>query len=220
MNAAAYVRVSSKAQDLEMQRVAIQRAAEARGDVITEWFEEKASARTIDRAELSRVRNAARGGAIRKLYVFRLDRLARSGIRDTFEVVEGLQAHGCSIASVADGFSLDGPAAEIILAVMAWAAKMERLAINERIAAARVRFEGEGRGWGRPRGRLKRGADGAERNMDPGAPAKMLALRAAGKSVRDIAVAVKVPRSTVARYLASQKVAPNSEGAAPGKSGR
>jgi hypothetical protein len=35
---------------------------------------------------------------------------------------------------VADGFFLDGPAAEVTLAVMPWAAKMERLATNERVA--------------------------------------------------------------------------------------
>lgn len=53
--------------------------------------------------------------------------------------------HGCELASVADGFGLDGPAAEVGLAVMAWAAKMERLAINERISAARERVEAERR---------------------------------------------------------------------------
>lgn len=42
------------------------------------------------------------------------------------------------------------PAAEVVLAVMAWAAKMERLAINERISAARAQLEEEGRSWGRP----------------------------------------------------------------------
>lgn len=38
---------------------------------------------------------------------------------------------------MADGIDLNGPAAEVVLAVLAWAAKMERLAINERISAAR-----------------------------------------------------------------------------------
>ena len=52
--------------------------------------------------------------------------------------------------TVADGFDLAGPVAEVVLAVMAWAAKMERLAINERIAAARERLAEEGRPWGRP----------------------------------------------------------------------
>src|SRR5215468_3997888 len=126
---AAYIRVSSRSQDTAMQRSAIERAATARGDSITKWFEEKRSGRTLARPELDRLRQAARGGQFRKLYVFRLDRLTRSGIRDTFEVIEELRAHGCEVVSVADGFSLEGPAAEVFLAVMAWAAKMERLAI-------------------------------------------------------------------------------------------
>jgi len=125
-----------------------------------------------------------------RLYLFRLDRLARSGIRDTFKVVE--EFHGCEIVSVSDGFALDGPAAEVVLAVMAWAAKMERLAINERIAAARARLAAEGRPWGRP----------------PRLSARQVAaIRAdhkAGRTVREIAQARKVPRSTVGRVV-SQK---------------
>lgn len=58
-----------------------------------------------------------------------------------FEVVEELRAHGCQVVAVADGFDLEGPAAEVVLAVMAWAAKVERLSINERIASARDRLE-------------------------------------------------------------------------------
>jgi hypothetical protein len=46
--------------------------------------------------------------------------------------------------NVADGFDLNGPHAEVIIAVLAWAAKMERLATAERIAAARERIEAEG----------------------------------------------------------------------------
>ena len=81
------------------------------------------------------------------MYVFRLDRLTRSGIRDTFELVEELRGHGIEIVSVADGFDLNGPAAEVVLAVMAWAAKMERLALGERVAAARERVEAAGGSW-------------------------------------------------------------------------
>lgn len=43
---AAYVRVSSKAQTLAMQRDAIEREARARGDRITTWYCEKESAPT------------------------------------------------------------------------------------------------------------------------------------------------------------------------------
>ncbi len=186
----AYMRVSSRAQDLATQRVAIEKAAQARSDTIEVWFAEKKSGRTVVRPELDRVRAEVRAGRVGKLYLYRLDRLTRSGIRDTFEVIEELRAHGVQVVSVSDGFALDGPAAEVILAVIAWAAKMERLAINERISAARERLEAEGRPWGRPP-RLSE----AER-------ARLRALRDQGRSVRDIAVAMKVPRSTVARALA------------------
>jgi DNA invertase Pin-like site-specific DNA recombinase len=84
---------------------------------------------------------------------------------------------------------MEGPAAGIVLAVMAWASKMERLAINERISAARERVEAEGGRWGRPS------------RVDEGTRSKLFALRRAGRTIREIAVAVKLPRSTVARHL-------------------
>jgi len=195
MHATAYLRVSSKAQDHATQRSAIERAAEARGDALAEVYAEKRSGKTLARPELDRLRADARAGKLRRLYVYRLDRLARSGIRDTLEVVEELRSHGCQIVTVADGFDLDGPAAEIILAVMAWAAQMERLAINERISAARERLASEGRPWGRP-SRL------AAHDRD-----RMLQLQAEGRTIREIAVATRTPRSTVARALSRKPAA-------------
>src|SRR3990172_9182736 len=186
----AYMRVSSRAQDVATQRSAVERAAAGRGDTIEVWFSEKKSGKTVARPELDRLRAEVRAGRIGKLYLFKLDRLTRSGIRDTFEVIEELRAHGVQLVSVSDGFALDGPAAEVILAVIAWAAKMERLAVNERIAAARARLEAEGRPWGRPP------------RLSQAACVRLRALRDEGRSVRDIAVAMKVPRSTVARALA------------------
>jgi DNA invertase Pin-like site-specific DNA recombinase len=147
VNAAAYVRVSSKSQDVASQRAALERAAAARGDVLRDWYVEKESGRTLERPVLQAVRELARKGHIRKLFVFRLDRLTRSGIRDTLAVVEELRRGGCELVTVADGFELGGPAADVVLAVLAWAAQMERAALGERIAAARASAET----WGRPR---------------------------------------------------------------------
>ncbi|MCC7535019.1 MAG: recombinase family protein [Deltaproteobacteria bacterium] len=186
---AAYVRVSSRTQDDAMQRAAITRAAGARGDEIGVWYAESRSARTLARPELDRLRGDARAGHLRRLYLFRLDRLTRSGIRDTLEVVDELRRHGVEIRTVSDGFDLDGPAAEVVLAVMAWASKMERLAINERISAARDRMEREGRGWGRPR------------RLDDATIERARAMRAEGRTLRELAVALKVPRATVGRAL-------------------
>ncbi len=193
MQATAYVRVSSKSQTDGMQRTAIERAAAARADVIASWYAEKKSARTLARAQLDKLRADARAGHVRRLYVYRLDRLARSGIRDTFELVEELRACGVEIVTVSDGFSLDGPAAEVILAVMAWAAKMERLAINERIAAARLRVEAQGGKWGRPP------------SLTDVVRAKVIALHKDGRSLTEIASATGTPRSTVQRVIAARQ---------------
>ena len=107
----------------------------------------------------------------------------------TLEIVEELRAHRVDLVTISDGFDLDGPAAEVILAVMAWTAKMERLAINERISAARDRLAAEGRPWGRPS------------RFTPADRRKMAKLRDEGRTIREIAVALKIPRSSVARAV-------------------
>lgn len=193
---AAYVRVSSRSQDLAMQRLAIERAARARGNEIGCWYSEKKSARTVARPELDRLRADARAGRIRRLYIFRLDRLTRSGIRDTLEVVDELRRHGVELVTVSDGFDLEGPAAEIVLAVMAWSARMERVAINERISAARDRLEAQGRSWGRPK------------RMTAAQTTRAVQLREQGHSVRAIAKTLRVPRSTVARTISTSQKLP------------
>jgi DNA invertase Pin-like site-specific DNA recombinase len=187
--AAAYVRVSSKSQDDRSQRSAVELAARARGDEVTLWFAEKASATNNARPELERLREAARRGELRRLYVFRVDRLTRTGIRDTLAIVDELRRHGCELVSVADGFDLAGPAAEIVLAVMAWAAKMELAALGERISAARARAEAAGKKWGRPA------------RVTPAQVAEVKRWRVAGDSIRDISVRMKIPKATVARVV-------------------
>jgi DNA invertase Pin-like site-specific DNA recombinase len=197
VQAAAYVRVSSRGQDDRTQRSAIRRAAAARGDVVGVWFAEKASATRLDRPELERLREAARGGGVRRLYVFRVDRLTRTGIRDTLAIVDEFRRHGVELVSIADGFDLQGPAAEIVLAVMGWAAQMERAALGERISHARERVAAAGGAWGRPR------------KMTHELAEKVRVLKVNGKSIRQISVALKVPRSTVGDAIKSQAESTN-----------
>lgn len=192
MTAAAYIRVSTTAQDFEHQRRAIKLAARSRGDRIASWFAEKQSASTIARTALAELRSAVQRGAVRRVYVFRIDRLTRSGIRDTLNVVEEFRAHGAQLVTVADGFSLEGPASDVVLAVLAWAAQMERAALGERISAARARIEAAGGRWGRPR------------KIDPGMLATARAMQSEGRSMRQIAVALKIPKSTLADALSEK----------------
>jgi DNA invertase Pin-like site-specific DNA recombinase len=190
MDAAAYIRVSSRGQHYELQSSAVARAAAARGDVLADIYAEKRTATTMERPELERLRAEVRAGRVKRLYVFRLDRLTRTGIRDTFELVEELRQHGCELVTASDGFDLTGPFAEPLIALFAWAAKMENHARRERQSAARDRIEEDGGRWGRPS------------RLSPEQLARAQAMKAKNRSVRRIAMALKVPRSTIARHLA------------------
>lgn len=181
----AYLRVSTGAQDSKTQRHAITRAAEARGDRIAQWFSETRSGASSLRPELDKLRAAARAGGVGRVYVFKVDRFTRRGIGDTLAIVEELRRAGCELVSVADGFDLGGPAADVVLSVMAWAAEQERAALLERVAAARERVEAAGGRWGRPR------------RLDRFEVARVRELYELGASVRTIAQKLGVPRSTV-----------------------
>lgn len=184
---AVYLRVSSATQSLEMQRSAITRLAKAREDNVDVWYSEKMSGGSLNRPVMDEIRRLARQGYIRKLYFYRLDRLTRTGIADTLNLIKEFRSYGVELISVADGFDLSGMAAEIIISVMSWAAENERKVINERLSAARTRLEEAGRSWGRPR-----------KEYDVEA---MVALRKQGYNVSQVALRVNVARSTVSRLL-------------------
>lgn len=158
---------------------------------ITRWYAEKVGGAGVERPQFEDLRDAVRKGFVGRVLVYRLDRLSRGGIRETLAIVEEFRKYGCKIESVADGFSLDGAAADVVLAVLAWAAQMERAAIGERIRAARTRIEAKGGSWGRTR------------RVDE-ATAQRIRELSASRTVREISIALKVPRSTVGRVV-SQK---------------
>jgi len=186
---AAYIRVSSKTQSLAMQRDAIARSAAARGEEISAWFEEIRSAKSVARPVLDDVRRRARSGELARLYVFRLDRLTRSGVRDMFAVLDELKTSGCQVQSVSEAIDFSGPTADIQIAVMAVCAQVERQAIGERVAAARARVEAQGGRWGRPPRMTPQQVETAKR------------MRSNGHTVRAISKAIKIPLRTVARLV-------------------
>ncbi len=201
MTVAAYIRVSSKGQDHAMQRLAIERAAAGRGDQVGEWYAEKRTATKMDRPELGRLLADVRARRLHRVYVWRLDRLTRTGIRDTLDTVEEFRSLGVELVNLADGFTVPAPGvegsaakvAELILSILAWAAEMELLTRRERIAARRELAEERGEAWGRPsRLSLRQRADILDRLRN-------------GSTVREVAAALKVPRSTVGRVQAAAR---------------
>lgn len=201
---AAYIRVSSKSQNLQMQRQAITHLAKARGDRIARWYSEKTPGVNL-RPELSRLKEDVRQARVEKVYVFKLDRLSRGTLLEVLNIVHEFRRCGCKLETVCDGFSLDGPASDVILAVFAWGAEMERENIRQRMKHARIALEAAGGRWGRPR---KVGAADV---------AKMQTLRKKGRTIRSIAMALKIPRTTVGEYLSGKPTSKKST-AKPAKS--
>lgn len=186
---AAYIRVSSTSQDYSYQAHAIERAARQRGEVIHLWFADVASGSTMNRPKLRQLRDKIRVGGVQRLWVWRLDRLTRSGIADTIGALEECKRHGCSLSSVADGMAIEGPAGELVISVLAWASKLEREKIRENQAAARARMAAEGRPWGRP----------PEVTMSQKERIHLLAER--GFTMRRIAAEVNVSKTSVWNVL-------------------
>jgi DNA invertase Pin-like site-specific DNA recombinase len=184
-----YIRVSSAGQDYAYQRTAIDVAARARSESVSEWFGDVASGATLDRPELARLRAQLDAGRVRQLWVWRLDRLTRSGIADTLASVEHVRRCGAELVSVADRVALDGgPTGELVLAVLAWCAQMELAKIRENQDAARARMRQQGRTWGRPA-------------IPPGVKDAVAAASSRGLSCRQIARELKVSKTWVAEVL-------------------
>lgn len=187
--AVAYIRVSTAGQDHAYQRREIELAARARGEPIERWYADVASGRSLERTELRKMRAALGTGAVRVVWVWRIDRLTRSGISDTLALVREIRDAGAVLRSVADGYAVDGgPLGELVLAVLAFAAQLEREKIAENQAAARARLESQGRSWGRPS--LPAHTRDAAR-----------ALLSQGKKTPEIARELKISRTSVRRLL-------------------
>lgn len=185
---AAYIRVSSASQDYQGQRVAIEQAARGRGERVDRWFADVGSGKSLRRPELERLRREIEARHVRRLWVWRLDRLTRSGIVDMISVVRGIQASGCELISLTDGIPLEGPASDPVLAIIAWCAQLQREQIAENQAAARARMQSEGRSWGRP-------------PLPPHVVDRVRALRSQEKTQRQIARELHISKSSVQRYL-------------------
>lgn len=106
MAVGALTRVSSLGQDLSSQRLAIEKAAAARGDRIDHWYEGKQSGKSLARPELESLRADVRAGILTRAYCFKLDRITRSGVADTYRVVDEIRKAGCELIAVADNLHI------------------------------------------------------------------------------------------------------------------
>jgi DNA invertase Pin-like site-specific DNA recombinase len=141
-----YARVSTDAQDLEAQRIALIGAGVE--DHARSLFQEKISGAKRDRPELARMLAALRPGDV--VVVRRLDRLARS-TRDLLDIVDVIKKAGAGLKSLAEPWAdSTSPSGEMILTVFAGIAQFERSLILARTGEGRKLAQARGVRFGRP----------------------------------------------------------------------
>jgi len=191
---ALYIRTSTADQDGQAQLYALRRAAEARGwTAPTEHLDIGHSGAKASRPALDALKQAARSGIVRQVLVVGLDRLGRS-LRDLLVLLDELAASGCSVISLREALDMTTATGRLLVHLIASLAEFERALIADRVRAGLQRVQATGRTRsGRAVGRPRRQVD-----LDA-----VHRLRDQGRSWRQVAVALKVPRGTLQRLYAA-----------------
>ena len=179
-NLIAYLRVSSVAQDTQLQRDALTEAG------CGKFFEDKISSRKTDRPGLVAAMGYMRSGDT--LAVWKLDRLGRS-VKEVLNLADELYERGIALriltGTLAGSYTPTGEG-KFFFTIMAAFAELERDMIHQRTMAGLA--GAQGRVGGRPS------------VMDPDKLAAATARLARGESATQIAKALGVSRATIYRH--------------------
>jgi len=181
-----YARVSTNAQELQLQLDALLKAGVAKSDI----FKDKASGARASRPGLDACLAQLQGGDT--LLVWRLDRLGRS-LRHLIDLVAELRQRGVGFRSLQDG-AIDTTTAsgELVFHIFTALAQFERRLIQERTKAGLTAARARGRNGGR-------------RPITATDPRVQTAKRMHGDQsmpVADICRTLRISRPTLYRYLA------------------
>lgn len=174
-----YIRVSTVDQHTDRQLADVQ---------LDKVFEEKVSAKTVERLELQACLDYCREGDV--LHIHSLDRVCRSGASDAVKIVETMTAKGVSVQFHKEGMRFDGKmsaAQKGVLSILASVAQMERELIKERQAEGIAAAKAAGKHMGRPKTAVTR--DDIEN------------LKAEGMPMAQVAKTLGIGRATVYRLL-------------------
>jgi DNA invertase Pin-like site-specific DNA recombinase len=137
-----YGRISTKDQDLAMQKRALQNAGCER------LYLETASGAQHDRPKLKLALEAAQPGDI--IIVWKLDRLARS-LKQLLSTVEELKARQIGFCSITEYIDTTSPAGMFTFQIFGAVAEFERSLIRERTIAGLAHARSLGKVGGRPK---------------------------------------------------------------------
>lgn len=191
MKVALYSRVSTKdrGQDVENQQRQLRDfVAKQDGWTIVHEFSENISGKTSDREQFRKMFTAASQRKFDLLLFWSLDRLSREGALETLQHLQRLTSYGVGYRSFSEPY-LDslGTFRDAIISILACLARQERIRLSERTIAGLERARASGRVGGRPR-----------LSCDTN---KVLKLHVAGKSLGEIAAALKISKTSAHRIV-------------------
>src|SRR5579859_6255813 len=192
MRAALYARVSTKdKQETENQMLQLRKFADTQGWTITAEYVDRATGKRSDREQFQKMFMAASRREFDVLLFWSLDRLSREGTVETLNHLQRLTSYGVDYRSFTEQY-LDstGIFKEAVIGILAAVAKQERVRLSERTIAGLERAKAQGRVGGRPKVQ-----------DDYKLVNRIDALRAAGKSIRQIAETVGASPTTVQKLV-------------------
>ena len=184
-----YARVSTadKGQDTELQLKDLRAFAHARGwPIHEEYVDEGMSGMLAKRPALDRLPKDCRQRQIDVVLVWRLDRLGRS-LKHLIMMLDELQSLGVAFVALHEQIDCTTATGQLMLHLLAAFAEFERALIRERVKAGLAHAQSKGQQLGRPRLKID--------------PVRVKSLRKDGRSIRQIAHALKVSPASVHKTL-------------------
>jgi DNA invertase Pin-like site-specific DNA recombinase len=194
---AIYTRVSTNRQKDDSQRLQLERWADHAGENV-DWYTDSATGTNMARPGVQNLLQHVREGKVRRVVVYRLDRLGRKA-REVLEVCEELKARGVELISLTEKIDTATPMGWCLIGIIASLAQLETEVRGERVRDGQAAARARGKRWGgRKPGQVNRG-------MRTKAEA-VLNLHNAGTSVSEIAAVVGIARKTVYAILRREEV--------------
>jgi len=188
MDIAIYSRISTDKQDNENQLDQLRTFAATQGWHIKKQYVDVATGKNGDREQFKALFKAASRREFALVLFWSLDRFSREGVLETLTYLQNLTQYGVGYRSFTEQY-LDscGMFREAVISILAVIAKQERVRLSERTIAGLQRARARGRIGGRPHAACD--------------PNEVRQLKADGKTIAEIALSLKVSKSTIYRIL-------------------
>lgn len=150
MSTAIYARVSTDEQHADMQIEDLKRYCWGRGWDVRQYTDEGYSGAVPKRPALDSLMEDVRAGRIKRIIVWRFDRMARN-TKHMLELMEFFNSFGCTFVSMHENFDTSTPFGKAMLTIIAAIAELEKSTIRDRMRAGIKRAQQKGVRVGRPK---------------------------------------------------------------------